>query len=377
MKKVFASVVALAAVGAVPAFAGEALPETGKIGPESATLPANVARFRAVYGYGWGNQFFDKDGKKQDALVEFVKTGGAAVVEYGITDKISGQFLVPFAFEPSYEVNNDYVEKEDVYLALASANPLSQVYGTPVANLKLASADQKAAILAGVKTVIEDTAKKTKTSGLGDVEIGAKYNLSSEAAPIFEGIPFYASAALGVRFNTSGYAEAAKDGKLPVGRGTTDLGIRLNADYLLFKGAMVQLENQAEFMLMKGETYSGGNKVDYERDGVRNVGYGKLVVAPGAWVAAIDVLSLGAKYAYNFDAKTKTDGKTATGAIAPESQNFVGSVSLNGFTYGVPLQLDVDYTMPISGKGNLDANRLSETAVASSVAATLKAFYKF
>jgi hypothetical protein len=283
--------------------------------------------------------------------------------------------LAPFAFEPSYEVNTDYVEQESVYFGVASIfkqMTVAQLQGAVAAGLTT-----KQAILADVKKGIEDFGEKSKASGLGDIEVGAKYKFSTVEQPMFEGIPFYASVGLGLRMNTSGYADATKDGKLPVGRGTTDLGLRLNADYGIVQGIMLQVENQTEFMVMKGETYSSEKKVDFERDGIRNVGYGKLVVAPGAWYAPIDVLSFGAKYAYNFDAKTKTDGKLKEGAIAPESQNLVTSASLNGFVHGIPLQLDVDYTMPVSGKGNLDAYRLSETPVASSVAATLKAFYKF
>ncbi len=345
MKKIYAPVIALAVAAAAPAFAQS---QPGDIRPESDTLPVNVARFRVIYGYGWGNQMFDKDGKKQDALVEFTKSGGAAVIEYGVTDKISAQFLAPFAFEPSYEVNKE------------SNDP-----------------NVKGAILLLGEKGIEDFAEKTKASGIGDIEVGLKYKFSTVEEPIFVEIPFYASLALGLRMNTSGYKDATKDGKLPVGRGTNDLGIRLNADYGIVQGLMLQVENQTEFMVMKGETYSSGKKVDFERDGIRNVGYGKLVVAPGAWYAPIDVLSFGAKYAYNFDAKTKTDGKSVEGAIAPESQSLVTSASLNGFVHGIPLQFDVDYTVPVSGKGNLDNYRLSETPVAASVAATLKAFYKF
>jgi hypothetical protein len=353
MKKVFASVVTLAVVGAVPAFAES---QPGDIRPESDTLPANVARFRLAAQSYWADSQWDKDGKSQPAMAKVSGMAGAAVLEYGVTGHISGQFYVPYMGEMTLESNKEYLEKQ-VDDAIAA--------GTVPASMRDAAiASQTATYEAGVKSAND----KQKNSGIGDIEVGAKYKVSSVEEPVLDGIPFYASVALGLRLPTG--ENVQKDGKMSIGDGTTDLGLRLNADYKIIQGVMVQVENQSEFMLAKGEAWSSSlnKEIDFEYDGVRNVGYGKLVVAPGAWFAPVDVLSVSGKYAWDYAAKEKVNGVAQESEDVSHSRNLVLGASLNGFVYGLPLQFDLDYTMPMSGKN------APET---SSILGTLKAFYKF
>lgn len=65
--------------------------------PEGKVLPAGVMRARAVYGKTTGNgSSYDKDGNSIDAVIEVNGTGGAAVFEYGISDKMSLQIQQDF-----------------------------------------------------------------------------------------------------------------------------------------------------------------------------------------------------------------------------------------------------------------------------------------
>ncbi len=404
MKRILSSVVALAAVGAVPAFAEEAAaPVTGKITPEAAVLPENVMRFRAAYGAAWGDYGWDKDGKKTEKGVKVNAAGGALVFEYGLTERLSMQVLAPFKTSSKLEVSDEAKFRSTVasnpdFVALRAAKrPLVEAglvqAGLPQALIdangeapmeldlaavglgKIAKGEK---VSDGINRLFLDagvaSAKKSQVTdvkfatGLGDVELGLKYSLSTEKEPWFAGIPFYTSVAGGVRLPTGAFKDAQKDGKQVNGRGTTDVALRLNADYLALHGVMLQVENQTEVMAMKGKYYTAAKDVDYERDGMRNVGYAKVVVAPGAWVPAVDLVSLSCKYSYDYDAKVKVNGVKQT-TDATQERKLVPGLSLSGFGFGVPAQLDVDYNMPFGGKNVAMAT--------SGLVGTLKLFYKF
>ncbi len=403
MKAIRTSIFALTAITAVgviaSAFAEEAKPETGKIDPESLTLPANVFRFRAIYGASWGDHGYDKDGKKTETGVSVKGQGGAAVFEYGIAQHLSGQFLMPFKTSTALKVSDETkfatTVKNSSAFATARADTLTKVTAAAPTAGALISGNTTAPLditipgLGTIKTgekcgdafdalVLAQAVPSAKQSqvtdkkfatGLGDIEMGVKYNFSDFEHQMFEGVPVYFSLATGLRFPTGSFEQAQKDGKVENGRGTFDGAVRVNVDAKIIQGVVLSVENQSEMNLMKGKFYNGTKDVDFERTGVRQVGYGKLVIAPGAWIPAIDALSITPKYNYDFDSNTKIDGVKGDSALVPQSQSFTTSLGLSGFNYNVPVQFDLDYTMPLSGK--------NQTFATSSIVGNLKLFYKF
>lgn len=394
---------------ATPNASSEKNTETGKIIPESTTLPKDVARFRVFYGYSEGTYGYDSKGKKINKGLKVEGTGGAGVFEYGITPRLGFQFLVPFSLKTKVEVHN-----KDTFRDVVKAGITSQVnsgfdtlladptLGALYSSNSVAPADIAIPGLltipagANVKSVLDGARSQTLASqladanvdkiyneekakiedldfdkGLGDIETGARYSLSTIDEPFFSGIPLYFSVAGGIRWNTSGYAKTIKSGMSPNGRGTTDLGLRLNAEYGIIQGLQMQFENQTEVMLLKGKTYTAGEEkkeVDYERNGLREIGWAKLVVAPGAWLPCTDMVRLNLKYGYDMDAKTKTDGKLQKEDATQTRSQTIG-LSFDGLAMGLPLQADLDITTPISGKNAAFANK--------SNVFTLKTFYKF
>jgi hypothetical protein len=424
--------------------------------PESAVLPEGVVRVRGVVGAARATTGFDRDSKSIDLGATLKATAGAGVLEFAITDKISGQILVPFRSAANFEVTNDakfrdYVKQTSAYkdfyaqgAAFAKANlPTLISESAPVA--LLAAGARAQAIAAGASDAVADaTAAAVKTQyktavtnaiaanqplgtavplsayglgtigatenvndaidrvlldagvatakskgiakGIGDIEIGAKYALSTEKEPLIAGVPFFASVALGLRLNTSHFKTAAAENETATGRGTTDLGLRLNADYNLIEGLQLQVENQSEMMVQKGKThkfaalggfvkdydtgklYTTRTDVDYERTGMRQVGYAKFVLAPGAFSSSLNSLKVNAKYSYDFDAKVKVDGVEQKDDAARYTSVAFG-LGLDGLQMGLPVQADVDYVMPVSGRNIGAANKTT--------VGTLKLYYKF
>lgn len=390
--------------------------------PESAALPESVLRFRAVYAGATSTSSYDSNANKVENGLKITANQSVAVLEYGITDRISAQLLIPYSlggkvtvddkdkftsqiFKPKVEATvaagvakfKAALPALETGAAGASAAAFALAYkaggSLPIeadlGNFYAAFAGVKIPPNTNIKTFVDsalapalitgalassaqyDAAKKeaedTKfQEGLGDVQLGAKYALSTVSEPWFDGVPLYTSIGAGVRFNTGKFKEAAKDDKQAAGRGTTDLGIRVNADYEPLNGVQLQLENQTELMLAKGKTFSGGKEVDYERDGMRQNGYSKLVVAPGTWIPAADFLMLNARYNWDNDAETKTDGKqTSSVKVGRSAQVGVG---FDGLKLKLPVQLDYDYVLPAKSRN---------AAAFSANVVTLKLFYKF
>lgn len=277
----------------------------------------------------------------------------------------------------------------DVTAAIAANQPIG--FAVPLAAYGLGPIGATENINDGIDRVLLDAGVATASSkgiatGIGDIEIGAKYALSTEKDPLIEGVPFYASVGLGVRLNSSHFKSAAVDNKTATGRGTTDLGLRLNADYNIINGLQLQLENQSEMMIQKGKTYKpaavGGfikdydtgklyttaTDVDYERTGMRQVGYAKLVLAPGAFSSSLNALKVNAKYSYDLDAKVKVDGVEQKDDATKYMSATVG-VGVDGLQMGIPVQADIDYVMPMGGRNVGSAS--------TSTVGTLKLFYKF
>jgi hypothetical protein len=204
---------------------------------------------------------------------------------------------------------------------------------------------RRAAIAQGLATARNVASESTLQTGLGDVEVGAKYALSTVARPFFAALPLYTSVALGLRLNSSGYDIARAGGEIPSGRGTNDLGLRLNADWQALPGLQVQVENQTEFMVVGGTSWDlpevdGGKEVDYSREGLRQVGYTKLAIGPGAWWDPLALLLFSVRYVWDNDPPTKTGDVTSAVQIKRAAQ---AGISLNGLAYRLPIQLDYDY----------------------------------
>jgi hypothetical protein len=390
------------------------------VGPEGKTLPARVLRVRAPLRFANATHGYDADGKKVERGVELNVVGTAFVAEYGITDELSLQFLAPFVLSNELGMNagefrrtSTYKTKYDEFVATAAklledtgvcTSPraceslIQSGYALPYARTITLPTGEKLNVRAGqpvrevADSIVLNGAKPhAGETGLGDVELGALYAVLNERGP-FTGSPIFLSLGGGLRFPTGSFKDVPV-GKRSTGRGTLDLGLRSNLDYTPVRGFFLSWQNQAEFMLAKGKKRKGsildssalneaddttadavdsgsdgkGNELDFERRGVRNIGFLKAALALGTLSDVVESISVNTQFKYDYDAKEYL-GDVAQGD-ARRQYGWQAGASWDGLAYRLPLQLDVDYEIPVGGENvSLAANILS---------VTLKGYYRF
>ena len=382
--------------------------------PEGKTLPQGVMRARYVHSKITGNgSSYDKDGNKVDAAIDLNATGGAAVIEYGISDKLSLQ--VQFDFVGSFETKLNSKrpwEAAGYQAAVASKTDLtalqtafgSQVGGTidskaeleTVLNLKaqndfktagacttlggdcatvLASSLAQAvtaratiaatvsAVESGVVAAVKAKAEKKGGRGLGDTTVGVLYE-----AMKMDNLAI--AVAGGLRYPTSNRDRAANE--KPTGRGLMEIGGRFNIDYTPIPTLAFAWQNQSEVMAAPGKYNWAGQSVTVSREGVRNVGFLMIKPSLAGLSESLSFLAPKAGIAYDYDSqermKVGSGTEAATGARASERKYLVG-LGISTFDYGIPVHIDVEYRKSVEGQ--------NISAATDSLTTQLKAYYRF
>ena len=388
--------------------------------PEGQALSEKMLRLRLPYGMQTGNFGYDGDGKKVANGFNAKAAGGAFVLEYGLTNRISLQFLMRYISSMEVTVDASTFKKSDLYKATrdevytskfgAGVTPenLSAVLtqkiagalveqgacGTVViascvnninggmtapaalpasatglpsdipagAPLKGALAQQASAINSAVESQIlagAKSAEKKGATGLGDTEIGVLYEVLAQK-------PVFFSVAGGLRLPTGKFTDISAN-EIPTSRGVYEFGLRTNLDLLPVDWFMISWQNQAEAMVMKGKEKVGGKTEDAKRKGVRQVGFVYLKPSLVPLSRSLNVLAPRVGFTYDHDSALYVGDQ----AVPPRSyqHNWLVGMGFDLTRLNVPLQLDLDYTQPFDGKN---------VAVATGgLLATLKAYYVF
>lgn len=392
--------------------------------PEGKTLKKNMMRIRLPYRTASGNTGFDSKGKKTEPPVKVRASGGAVVIEYGLSDDISLQFL------------NDYVGNQEVsfdksrFLGSAAYNDASKgvfaskfsALGNDVGPENLSGKLQGAIaaalvqngacgtdniatcagqIAAGMKAPVDLPDSATSLTGLnirkGDTlkDVIDGYSLAvnqqiedgiMEAADdqashtgargmgdttigalyeVYSSRPLFFSVGMGVRFPTGKYKNL-NGSELPTGRGLTEIGLRTNLDLQPFDALMLSWQNQSETMLTKGIKKIGSDSYDVKRIGVRNVGFFYLKPSLVPLHQSLNVLAPRLGLTYDHDSAEKI------GDYAPPRSHVHSiyyALAFDLTRYSLPMQFDIEHTQPFEGR--------NKSVVTTANTYTLKLFYIF
>jgi hypothetical protein len=389
-------------------------------GPEGKTLPEGVLRARLAVRFASGDSGFDKAGKKTDPGAQVNAVGSGVVIEYGVSNLLSLQVLVPFVLQNELGLNADQFRKSETYktqlerFKSAAAKLLAKReicrdditcrelinsgYSLPSdTNVTLPTGETlqvkartplnqvaDAVVMAGAKPASGKT-------GLGDVEVGALYEVLNQKGP-FTGSPIFLSVGGGFRFPTGAFADVPGAYRA-TGRGTLDFGLRTNLDYTPTQGLFLSWQNQAEFMVRKGTKKKSsilnntelnsanpssaaaidagsngkGNEVDFERRGVRNVGFAKLGYGLGALSESLESIGMSTQLRYDVDSKEYLGGEAQ--GDPRRLYTWQTGVSFDGLAYRWPVQAFLDYELPVGGR--------NVSIAAENLYLEVRGFYRF
>jgi hypothetical protein len=392
--------------------------------PEGKTLPEGVARLRIPYQTQQGDFGYDSSGKKSTNTFKASGSGSALVLEYGLTDRLSLQWLTRYyhgqsvildtaalenklfsRFGPGVHRSNLYqVLSQGAAKLLASKGACSgdaslcltaieqnnakapvdlneSNTGLPGLNIK-AGEPIKEGLQTYTSRVIAQVDKglaygqsfeKKGASGVGDTELGLLYELWTS-----DWLDY--SVGAGIRLPT-GQCQGLKASELPAGRCTFDGALRHNIDILPSDFLMVSWQHQWEQMIWRGnyslsdlpENFSGSKSARVKRASPRHVGFFILKPSLAPLYAPLAVLTAKVGFAYDYDsALVAMDNKAnqfgLTGVRNEQVNKLVG-IGLDGTYVQIPAALEVEYQEAWKGKNRAFAPRTITT--------TLKLYMRF
>ncbi|MDQ3235640.1 MAG: transporter, partial [Pseudobdellovibrionaceae bacterium] len=397
-------------------------PETAKyvmLG-EAQTLPEKVARFRYVRRNVVGNQTFEEGGNKKDVGIDAVVNVDAYVLEYGFSDKLSFQLLVPRLASSQVTINAEKFSKGKVYAkkyqelmekvvpflisqgqcadeAACYEKINNQAYAIPTDSSLVLPTGEVYTVQGGIPieraaySLITNAAKPQEgVTGLSDIMVAALYNVYNSKQQMF-------SVGAGLRLPTSSKHDDEK-GYNRTGSGFTTLGIALKYDYRISDPMMLSFSNQTEIHV-KNPNYKRHSLVDPDQlneadpnfngadvgvpgegDGVSNnfevsrkvplnTGYVRLGYALGDLNPMLSTLSIFGYYGWNFDPETYYDDEAQQNGAKSTSVSYALSFD------GLGLQPRIPVGVSLSQERVLTGENVSVAATSTTFGLTL--YYKF
>ncbi|MEN9824688.1 MAG: hypothetical protein RI953_433 [Pseudomonadota bacterium] len=397
--------------------ATKAAPSAVLVG-EGKTLPARVVRGRLVYKYAHGSKAFAADGKKEESGFTLSAGAAAFVAEYGWKESVSIQLVAPYVVSNRLAIDGEVFQKSSFFakkynefieaaaaklvgdgLCLTIAACVSGIndkgLSLPFNSDLVLPTGEKLSVKAGVpiKTIASSLVTRAAiptsgSTGAGDVELGALVAIADPGVGIWaRDWPVNFSLGAGLRFPTGSFSSVSA-AQRPTGRGTLDLGIRTNLDWNATPGLMLSWQNQWETVLRPGKKARSSlldssklntadvntagadgisNSSEFTRDDARQIGFLKAAWAAGNVSDHLSRVLLNGQIKYDFEPKVTLGGQE----FSPES-NLIAlqtGLTLSAMDFALPMQWDVDYEIPMSGK--------NRTLAASVVSSTFKIYARF
>lgn len=369
------------------------------------TLPEGVMRVRLPFQNVSGEEGYDEEGNREGQGYGININATALAVEYGVTDKLSLAFVVPYITKSAAGLNaydlrannrsfqREYMRYKDAVVGLLQqqgmcsdvdscealvANPN---YSVPAGQEIILTTGEPVTALPNEPTsrqidrlIAQSVIPLEGETGIGDVELGALYNFYSNDT-------ISLSTGLGLRLPT-GKFESVPSGMRETGGGILDLGVRFNFDYQPVPWFVFSLQHQFEQMLASGtKTKSSGiyndrtntgdptteaaiaigsdgfdNDQKYEKWGLGHDGFVQLGFGLSDIADVLTPVGVGVNYGWYEDRETRYDGLAFddNGWRYDEITRlrFVGfNVSFDGLALKplLPFSLVYDYQKAVSG----------------------------
>ena len=372
--------------------------------PEGAVLPKSVARFRAVSRVMTGTYGYDERGHKLSMGGRFYGHGGAAVGEYGLTDRLTVQLKVPFvvqkaprfhareftnssAYRSAYNKSISLVAKAlaqqgQICITVSGCKQYLENGGDIPVDYRMTApgTGENLTIRGGVsirnqirERIFEGAlaSQENSATGLGDLEVGALYNA-------FKTDSLSASIGLGLRFPTGGF-EKVPDARIPVGGGVIDGAMRINFDYSPLEGLWLCAQTQLEQALTDGKKRQasfidptklnengGGNTSVYKKNGVEQSLLMKANYGLGALSTYLKPFAVYTHYRHENIRSQFIDhmnGQKSEYKPRAKAQYIGAGLNISALPYKIPLSFEVSYEKPVAGRNlSLAKNSLEMTA---------------
>lgn len=371
--------------------------------PEGQTLPENVWRIRSIHKYAQGQLGFDKYGHKSKQGISIFAHGSGSVFEYGITNRLTIQLLIPYVHTNRAGLDAQDFRKSDLYkikydkamqliitkleenslckgasqcLALIRSGftlPAAKSFSLPTGEvITISHTDQIATYL---DRLVTNASKQSEGShGLGDIETGMLLNL-------FRDENFSSSFGLGFRWPSGSFYKVPA-GMRPSGGGFYETGVRLNLDYQPVAGLWLSYQEQLEWALTNAKrkrsslinpqylnsfNASTSNEQVYQKHGIKRISLLKANIGLGVISPALKSLGTFTSYQFEEEAKITVD-KESLKSPARLHYASIGAY-IDGRGYDLPVGLDIEQKVPVAGKNAVVATDMTLI--------TLKAYARF
>lgn len=373
------------------------------------TLPERVLRVRLPFVNTYGKDGFDQDGERKEMGFDVNIQATALVAEYGLSDRISLQFVAPYVYSNKLGLNAQnlrsnnflFARERDRYVnsvanmlqergqcanievcadLVANGNytlPVEEIITLTTGEEVLANSTDPAMIQID-RLLMRPIAPLDGKTGIGDLQIGGLYNFLDNGV-------ISLSTGLGLRLPTGAFADVPR-GQRAIGGGVTDLGARFNFDYQPFRPLVFSVQYQVEQMIAAGKKNKTSglyndrlNEADPTTEAAIAIGsdgkeneqkferYGlghSYLVRVGYGLAALSGVSnylrpLGVGVSYNWfkGRETRYDGAAIDGVglvydPIPTASSYTVGMSWDGLAFRplLPLTVSVEHTRFIDGK---------------------------
>ncbi|WP_176737036.1 transporter [Oligoflexus tunisiensis] len=398
-------------------------PETAKyvmLG-EAQTLPEKVARFRYVHKIVDGSESFDNDGTKKDMGIDALVKINAYVLEYGFSDKLSFQVLVPTIASADVTINAEKFSKSKIYAkeyqeVLDKVVPFlisqgqctsaedctnkinNEAYAIPTDSSLVLPTGEIYTVQGGVPveraaySLITNAVKPKKgKTGLSDIMVAALYNVYNSKSQMF-------SVGGGFRLPTGDGDDEKSYNR--TGSGFTTFGLSLRYDYRIADPLMLSFSNQTEIHVknanrkrhslvdpdnlneadpntkgadlspaLPGEGDGVSNDFEVSRKVPLNTGSLRLAYALGDLHPMLSTLSVFSFYNWLSDPETFYDKESQQNGVLSTSYSYAISFDGLGMNPRIPVSLSASQERYLTGTNVL--------AAGVSTTLNLMLYYKF